>query len=64
MKTKRTIIICFDDRKWIQETVFTDSLTTDDVVFETYFAEYEKVKAAIPVMKLVSPSIIHGTFVD
>jgi hypothetical protein len=65
MLQKRTIIICFDNRTWIQETIRVDSLTPPDNIFiENYIKEYEKVKSSIPIMRVIVPSIIHITFLD
>ena len=65
--TKRKIIVCFDNNQWIQETVEIED-SNDNFRFikfkEDYISEYEKVKASIPIMKAVTPTIIHIAFID
>jgi len=63
---KRTILICFDNGKWIQDYIEYDenNLEQNDVLIHRYIDSYIDKKNTHSLLKEVAPSIIYAFFID
>ncbi len=62
--TKKQIIICFSDGRYLFDFITVNEGNTEQEALDAYMTQYEHIQNSMEIVKNLLPSIIHISFME